>query len=325
MTALLDQNIYLISFILFFIAFFLLCLGIIQYLNSRKIKAEMVKKIQKDGYGKDSLLDRDKFSEHPLSGRKTFNPLISFFSLFSSGKVKSSDTGPSIKLKFLRAGIAWENIDTAFMGAKLFFPVFFVAVLIFFRIFIFKVMAEQWMIFALVILGLFGFYLPEIWLKQKTDKRKILIFKGLPDALDLMVVCVEAGMGLDSAINRVGKELETTSPDLSREFALMNLEMRAGKQRQDALRNLADRTGIDEMSSLVTLLIQTDKFGTSIATALEVFADSFRTKRFQKAEEIAAKLPVTMLIPLMVFIFPALFVVILGPAAITIYQNFILK
>ncbi len=325
MTTLLYQYIYLISFILVFLVFFLLCLGIIQYLNSRKTKTEMTKKIQQNGYGQDSLLDTNKFSEQSLYGQKPDNPLISFFSLFSSDTAKSFDTGSSIKIKFLRAGITWKNIDTALMGAKLFFPFFFVAVFIFLRIFVFKVMGEQWIILILVILGLLGFYLPEIWLKQKTDKRKILIFEGLPDALDLLVVCVEAGMGLDSAINRVGKELETTSPDLSREFALMNLEMRAGKQRQDALRNLADRTGIDEMNSLVTLLIQTDKFGTSIATALKVFADSFRTKRFQRAEEIAAKLPVTMLIPLIFFIFPALFVVILGPAAITIYQNLILK
>jgi tight adherence protein C len=325
MTTFLNQNIYLVSFAFSFIAFFLLCLGIVQYLNSRKIKTKMIKKIQQDGYNQGTPLDTDKVYEHPLSGRKPDNPLISFFSLFSFSTAKSSDAGSSVKLKFLRAGIAWKNIDTAFMGAKLFLPVFFVAVFVFLRIFVFKVMGEQWMIFTLVFLGLAGFYLPEIWLKQKADKRQILIFKGLPDALDLLVVCVEAGMGLDSAINRVGKEMETAHPDLSREFSLMNLEMRAGKQRQDALRNLASRTGIDEMNSLVTLLIQTDKFGTSVATALKVFSDSFMTKRFQKAEEMAAKLPVTMLIPLMVFIFPALFVVILGPAAISIYQNLILK
>ena len=159
----------------------------------------------------------------------------------------------------------------------------------------------------------------------QADKRKVILLKGLPDALDMLVVCVEAGMGLDSALDRVGREMNLIYPELSHEFSLLNLEIRAGKNRDDALKNLASRSNLDEMKSLVTLLIQTNKFGTSVATALKVFAESFRTKRFQKAEELAAKLPVTILLPLLLFIFPAMFVIILGPAAISIYQNVILK
>jgi tight adherence protein C len=128
-------------------------------------------------------------------------------------------------------------------------------------------------------------------------------------------------MGLDQALLKVGQEIEDTYPDLSREFAYLNLEIRAGKQRSEALRNLYLRTGIDEMNSLVTLLIQTDKFGTSVSKALQVFSESFRTKRYQMAEELAAKLPVKILLPLLIFIFPALFVIIMGPAAISIYKN----
>ncbi len=249
--------------------------------------------------------------------------VVSFFSLFSGGSRKNSFEREIKNIKFLKAGIQYENIESAFFGAKLILPLFFIIIFIFLRIFLFKVMSDPAAITALVSIGLAGFYLPEIWLQQKTEKRKERMFKGLPDALDLLIVCVEAGMGLDSAINRIGQELKSSYPDLSQEFSRMNLEMRAGKSRQDALRNMSLRTGIAEMNSLVTLLIQTDKFGTSVSTALTVFSESFRTKRFQMAEEIAAKLPVKILIPLILFIFPSLFVAILGPAAITIYRNII--
>jgi tight adherence protein C len=146
------------------------------------------------------------------------------------------------------------------------------------------------------------------------------MLEGFPDALDLMVVCVEAGMGLDAAINRVGEEMKLRNAVVSEEFRLMGLELRAGKLRRDALRNLGIRTGLDDVKSLMTLLIQTDKFGTSVAQALRVHSDSMRTKRYQKAEEIAAKLPVKLVFPLILFIFPSLFVVIIGPAVIRIFR-----
>jgi tight adherence protein C len=170
-----------------------------------------------------------------------------------------------------------------------------------------------------------GFYLPDIWLRQKTDKRREKLLKALPDALDLMVVCVEAGMGLDEAINRVAKESKIQSRELSEEFSFLGLELRAGKQRQDALKNLAERTNLEEVKNLVTLLIQADKFGTNIADTLRVYSDSFRTERFQRAEEMAAKMPVKLIFPLILFIFPALFIVIIGPAIISIYRNFIMR
>jgi tight adherence protein C len=170
-----------------------------------------------------------------------------------------------------------------------------------------------------------GFYLPDIWLRQKTEKRQEKLLKALPDALDLMVVCVEAGMGLDEAINRVAKESKLQSQELSDEFVFLGLELRAGKERQVALRNLAERTNLEEVNNLVTLLIQADKFGTNIADTLRVYSDSFRTERFQRAEEMAAKMPVKLILPLILFIFPALFIVIIGPAIISIYRNFILR
>jgi tight adherence protein C len=156
---------------------------------------------------------------------------------------------------------------------------------------------------------------------MRISNRKEKMQQGLPDALDLMVVCVEAGTGLDAAINRVGEEMKLSNEVLSEEFRLMSMELRAGKQRRNALKNLALRTDLEDVSSLVTLLIQTEKFGTSLAQALRVHSDSMRTKRFQKAEEIAAKLPVKLMFPLVLFIFPSIFVVILGPAAIRIFRT----
>jgi len=168
-----------------------------------------------------------------------------------------------------------------------------------------------------------GFYLPDFFIHLAVQRRQDKIRLGFPDALDLMVVCVEAGMGLDQTIKRIADEMKLSHSVISEEFGLMNLEMRAGRSRQDAMHNLASRTGVEEVRSLVTLLIQTEKFGTSIAQALRVHSDSMRTKRRQKAEELAIKLPVKMLFPLILFIFPALFVVIIGPSIIKIYRAII--
>jgi tight adherence protein C len=188
------------------------------------------------------------------------------------------------------------------------------------RLLVFKLISYQMTVMIAVFVALLGYYLPDIWLRQKTDRRKEKILNALPDALDLLVVCVEAGMGLDSAIARVAKDSQDSSPELSDELHFMTLELRAGKSRRDALKNLALRTNLDEVKSLVTLMIETEKFGTSMAEALRVYSDSYRIQRQQRAEEVAAKLPVKLLIPLGLCIFPALFVVILGPAFISIYR-----
>jgi tight adherence protein C len=170
-------------------------------------------------------------------------------------------------------------------------------------------------------MALIGYFLPNYWLTLVTAKRKSKIMEGFPDALDLMVVCVEAGMGLDAAIFRAGREIELKNKIISEEFKLLSLELRAGKTRREALRNLAMRIDLEDVNSLISLLIQTDRFGTSIAQALRVHSDSMRDKRQLMAEEIAAKLPVKLVFPLICFIFPSLFVVLLGPAAIRIYRN----
>ena len=163
-----------------------------------------------------------------------------------------------------------------------------------------------------------GFFLPRFGLGRITTNRQRDLRWGLADALDLMVVSVEAGLGLNAAMMKVSMELKDVHPAIASEFELANLEIRVGRERDEALRNLAERTGVDDLRSLVAMLIQTDKFGTSIAKGLRVFSDSLRTKRRQRAEQEAQKAAVKLLLPLACFLFPTLFIAILGPAAINL-------
>ena len=165
-----------------------------------------------------------------------------------------------------------------------------------------------------------GYLLPSMALGRLAKRRQHRIRLGLPDALDLLVVSVEAGLGLDQAILRVSDELAFAHPDLCDELRLINLELRAGKNRSEALHNLAERTGVDDVASLVAMLVQTDKFGTSVAQSLRVHSETSRTKRRQRAEEAAAKTGVKMVFPLVFCIFPAIWVVTIGPAAISFIQ-----
>src|SRR5271163_3179651 len=173
----------------------------------------------------------------------------------------------------------------------------------------------------LVCVPAFGFFLPRFFLKRMIKDRQQRIRIALPDALDLTVICVEAGLALDQALMRVGKDLHHAHPDLSEEFHFVNLEMRAGKPRAEALRNLIDRTGVDYIRSLVGTLIQTDRFGTSVAQALRIHSDSLRTSRRQRAEEQAAKTTIKMVIPLVLFVLPSIIFVTLGPAVIQLIRT----
>jgi tight adherence protein C len=166
-----------------------------------------------------------------------------------------------------------------------------------------------------------GWVAPSFYVGGRVRSRQKNIQRALPDALDLMVVCVEAGLALNQAMVRVSDEIKHVSELMSDELALVNLEIRAGVPRHDALRNLAERTGVADLRSLTAMLIQTDRFGTSVAHALRVHSDTMRTKRRQRAEEAAAKTTIKLVFPLATCIFPALFVVILGPALIMIYRT----
>jgi len=175
----------------------------------------------------------------------------------------------------------------------------------------------------IVLAVLLGAMVPDFWMSRRIKNRKENIQLAIPDALDLTVVCVEAGLGLDQSLMRIGQEIRAIHRDLSDELRLLNLEVNAGKSRAQSLRNLANRTEVDDLKALVAVLIQTDRFGTSIAQSLRVFSDSLRVKRRQRAEERAAKTTIKMIPPLVFFILPAIFVVVLGPAIITLVQEFL--
>jgi tight adherence protein C len=317
-----DPNIKLFISSFTFFSLFLFCFGIVQYIRQREKRREWLEKI--GGSGQSSIIQYEEGTRN-TSGSTLFTPVLNFFKSLGDRVSFDPSQESRMRIRFLRAGIRTKNAGTIFWGAKGFFCIFLLAVFFICRFTVLKVLNNQIAVGLSVLIALAGFYLPELWLTIKSNNRREKLLEGIPDALDLLVVCVEAGMGLDGAIHRVAEETTLTNPILSDEFKLLNLELRAGKSRQDALRNLAMRTNIDAMNSLVTLLIQTDKFGTSVAKALQVFSDSFRTQRYQKAEEFAAKMPVKLIFPLIFFIFPSLFVVILGPAAIRIYENIIMQ
>lgn len=172
-----------------------------------------------------------------------------------------------------------------------------------------------------VVSGGLGYYLPEFALMWQLSRRKLSIFLGLPDALDLMVVCVEAGLGLDQAMRKVGEELGKSHPNVAEEFNIANHQLQLGRPRSEVLQALGTRNGVDDLQQLASILIQADKFGSSVGQALRIQSETMRTQRMQIAEEKAAKTAVKMLFPLVIFIFPGIFVVLVGPAAISIVRN----
>jgi tight adherence protein C len=173
----------------------------------------------------------------------------------------------------------------------------------------------------LLVLATTGYYLPNLLLATRVRHRQRELMEALPDALDLMTVCVEAGLGLDAAMHRAAQEISLRSEALAEELNLVALELRMGVKREQALRNLALRSGVDDISSFVAMLVQSDRFGTNVAAALRVQAESMRTHRRLRAEETAAKIPLKLLMPLIFFIFPSLMLVLLGPAMISIYRT----
>lgn len=223
----------------------------------------------------------------------------------------------STKLMLVRAGYRRPEAIMVLRGAKVLLPIILLATAYFSGLYTLNP--------TFIVIGALagGFLLPDLWVSSRVRKRQNVLRKALPDALDLLVVCIEAGLGLDQAFMRVSQELRITHPELCSELDLVNAQIRIGRTRIEALRELASRTGVDDIKALVAMLIQTDRFGTSVAQSLRVHADDMRMKRRQRAEEAAAKTPVKMVPPLVFFIFPALFVVILGPAMITLYRQFI--
>jgi tight adherence protein C len=238
-----------------------------------------------------------------------FQSLVGLFKRLGERVPRSPKEMGTLRLRLVQAGYRREEALTIFIGMRVAFA------LLMFAVFATSILSRPNIMVALAAMGL-GYILPGMLLARMAKRRSHRIRLSLADMLDLLVVSVEAGLGLDQALQRVGQELAFAYPELSDELRLINLELRAGKPRAEALRNLADRTGVDDLSSLVTMLIQTDKFGTSVAQALRVYSDTLRTKRRQRAEEAAAKTGVKMVFPLVTCIFPAIWVITIGPAAI---------
>jgi tight adherence protein C len=238
-------------------------------------------------------------------------------SLASVGKLISPQA-PSSKsqLMLARAGFRSPEVMQVISGVRLLLPVALVAIVYL------SGMYRYSPLFTLAGAALVGYLLPELWLMQRIRSRQHKLRLAVPDGLDLLVICVEAGLGLDQALQRVSEELHITHPELSYELQLVTAEMRLGKTRMEALRDLGRRTGLEDIKALVAMLVQTERFGTSIAQSLRVHSDDLRMKRRQRAEEAAAKISVKMVPVLVLFIFPAMMIVTGGPAVIMIMRQF---
>jgi tight adherence protein C len=243
--------------------------------------------------------------------KKVRDTLASIGQLLPTGSAKQSKA----QLLMLRAGYRSANAMLAMRGAKILVPAGLIATVYFTGLY----RSNPFIFVLLAAIG--GYLLPEMWLVWRVHARQHRLRLALPDGLDLLVICVEAGLGLDQSLMRVAEELRISHPELSEELQLVNLEMRVGKTRLEALRELGRRTGLEDIKALVAMLIQTERFGTSVAQSLRVHSDDLRTKRRQRAEEMAAKTTVKMVPALVFFIFPALMVVILGPALIILMRQ----
>lgn len=225
-----------------------------------------------------------------------------------------------LRLRFIHAGYRGNAPVALYFGAKTLLAVVFPALAYLYLLIAGAKFGTNALLLMLLSAAALGYYLPNVVLSRLVFLRQREIFETFPDAADLMLVCVESGLGLDAALVKVTEEIQIKSVALAEELHLVNLEMRAGGARDMALRNLALRTGVEEVNSFVTMLVQADRFGTSIGESLRVFSDELRTKRKLRAEELAAKIPLKLLFPLIFFIFPSLLLVLLGPAFIQVYR-----
>ena len=236
-----------------------------------------------------------------------------------SAPVSDWDSSP-LRVQFFNAGIRHDNARLAYYAAKTVLPLALAAAA-YMALTLFSQVTGQKLLFGVASAALVGIYLPNAVLWWLVSERQREIFETFPDAADLMLVCVEAGLGLDAGLARVAEEIRLKSQALADELHLTILEMRAGGTREKSLRNLAARTGVEELGTFAIMLTQADKFGASIGESMRVFSDDLRHKRQMRAEERAAKVPTKMLLPLVLFIFPSIIMVIMGPAAIQIIRN----
>jgi tight adherence protein C len=274
---------------------------------------------------------RRRLQPHPRLKNELLRPQLNDRPTFLSARLSATlekrfdlrRGGAGIKelqKKLIRAGIYNERGIPLFLGARLGLLLVLPVLVLFL---LWGQTTQRGLLMGIPVgLCLLGYILPSLILDRLIRVRQRKIKEALPDALDLLVVCVEAGQGLNAAIKRVAEDLLESSPVISQELLLVNLEIMAGLEREQALKNLGERTGVEELISLCHILIQSDRFGTSVAQALKTQSDFMRTTRRQKLEEMAAKTPVKLIFPLLLFIFPAIMVVLLGPAFIRISEFF---
>jgi tight adherence protein C len=229
---------------------------------------------------------------------------------------KSEKEVSVIKIRMQRAGFRGENAMKVFYGCKVLLPLTLAAIAAV------SGLAELSPFFVYLIALGGGFLAPDFWLGKRIEKRQKKLNRGLPDVLDLLVICMEAGLSLDQATARSAEELRTSQPEICDELGVVVLEQRAGRARSEAWKNMSERTGVESLRNLVSMLVQTEQFGTSIAKMLRVHSDTLRVQRVQLVEEMAGKTSVKLVFPLVLFIFPALFLVTLGPAAIMMADSF---
>ena len=230
---------------------------------------------------------------------------------------KSQAEQSIVKQRLIRAGFRDEGAIKTFYGTKVLLPLILCAIVTLAGL---THMVGPFFLYVLC-LGV-GFLAPDFWLGNRIKKRQGRISRGLPDVLDLLVICIEAGLSLDQATVRASEELKLAQPALCDELKVVVLEQRAGRPRTDAWKHMAERTGEENCRNLVSMLVQAEQFGTSIAKTLRIHSDTLRTKRMQEVEEAASKTTIKLLFPLVLFIFPALFLVVLGPAVIMMMENF---
>jgi len=290
-----------------FLAVLLASSAVFLYMNSR----EALQTWRRRADGTPSVTELTGAGEQMMA---QFHALLEWFARMN--QPSNVDEVRATRRKLITAGYRSAKAPVFFAGTKLFLAVLMTLLIALVPAKTLGFPTFSNLVFYYVLAATCGYYAPILWLRWAIAQRKDALQRAIPDALDLMVVCVEAGLGLDQAITRVGEEVKRTHPALSDELNLLAMELRTGVSRQEALRNFAHRTDLGEARNLVALLVQTDRFGTSIGQALRVHADSMRTTRRLKAEELAAKLPVKLLFPLIFFIFPSMFIVLLGPASI---------
>ena len=306
---------FLISVLIFMGAFlfFVALFPVVRHAGEQRVVLQKLKT------GEVADLEEDEESPSAL-GRLRRSAARWIFSLGEWARPKNESDLSSVERDLVKAGYRSRKAAIFYYGVKVFLALLLPALILAMQMSMRRPMLAVFLVAILALLAVVGWYAPNLFLRLKISQRKNKFMEGFPDALDLMVVCVEAGMGIDATLNRVTEEMKTSNRPIHEEFRQMMLELRAGKARRDALRSLATRVDVEDVTSWVTLLIQTDKFGTSMAQALRVHSDSMRTKRHQRAEEMAAKLPVKLVFPLIMFIFPSLFIAILGPSMIQVFR-----